>query len=89
MTMVALATISSGAAYQHGVQTAAQVMIVRPMVREMPGYQRNANVAAPTQPYAMFPGTKYEHLMLPITATKQKFGARTISSYPSSGTRGE
>jgi hypothetical protein len=46
-------------------------MIVCPMVREMPGYPRNADVAAPTQPYAMFPGTKYEHLMLPITATKQ------------------
>jgi hypothetical protein len=27
-------------------------------------------VADPTQPYVMFPGTKYEHLMLPVTAAK-------------------
>jgi hypothetical protein len=24
----------------------------------------------PTQPYVMYPDTKYEHLMLPVTAAK-------------------
>ena len=58
------------ASHQHWVQTGPHVMIVGPMVKEMPGYPRNADVADPTQPYAMFPGTKYEHLMLPVTAAK-------------------
>jgi hypothetical protein len=44
------------------------VMIVGSMVREMSGYPRSADVADPTQPYVMYPGTKYEHLMLPVTA---------------------
>jgi len=58
------------ASHQHWVQTGPHVMIVGPTVREMPGYPRNADVADPTQPYVMFPGTPYEHLMLPVTATK-------------------
>jgi len=58
------------ASHQHWEQTGPHVMIVGPMVREMPGYPRNADVADPTQPYAMFPGTKYEHLMLPVAAAK-------------------
>jgi hypothetical protein len=45
-------------------------MVVGPMVREMGGYSRSADVADPTQPYVMFSGTKYEHLMLPVTAGK-------------------
>jgi hypothetical protein len=55
---------------QHWVQTGPHVMIVGPMVREMGGYSRSVDVADPTQPYVMFPGTKYEHLMLPVTAAK-------------------
>jgi hypothetical protein len=58
------------AIYGHWVQTGPHVMIVGPMVREMPGYPRNADVSDPTQPYVMFPGTPYEHLMLPVTAGK-------------------
>jgi hypothetical protein len=58
------------ASHQHWVQTGPHVMIVGPMVREMPGYPRGADVADPNQPYVMFPGTKYEHLMLPVTAAK-------------------
>jgi hypothetical protein len=45
-------------------------MVVGPMVREMGGYSRSADVADPTQPYAMFSGTKYEPLMFPVTARK-------------------
>ena len=56
--------------HQHWVQTGAHVMIVGPLVREMPGYPRSADVADPTQPYVMFPGTPYEHLMLPVAAAK-------------------
>jgi len=40
------------------------------MVREMSGYPRSVDVADPTQPYVMFPGTKYEHLMLPMASAK-------------------
>jgi hypothetical protein len=58
------------ASHQHWVQTGPHVMIVGPTVREMVGYPRNADVPDPTQPYVMFPGTPYEHLMLPVTATK-------------------
>jgi hypothetical protein len=49
----------------HWVQTGPHVMIVGPRVREMSGYPRTADVADPNQPYVMFPGTPYEHLMLP------------------------
>jgi len=50
---------------QHWVQTGPHVMIVGPRVREMMGYPRNVDVADANQPYVMFPGTPYEHLMLP------------------------
>jgi hypothetical protein len=56
--------------HQHWVQTGPHVMIVGPMVREMSGYPRSADVADPTQPYVMYPGTKYEYLMLPVIAAK-------------------
>jgi hypothetical protein len=59
-----------GASHQHWVQTGPHVMIVGPMVREMPGYPRAADVSDPTQPYVMFPGTPYEHLMPPVAAAK-------------------
>jgi hypothetical protein len=49
----------------HWVQTGPHVMIVGPRVQEMVGYPRTADVADPSQPYVMFPGTPYEHLMLP------------------------
>jgi hypothetical protein len=51
--------------HQHWVQTGPHVMIVGPTVQEMPGYSRATDVADPTQPYVMYPGTPYEHLMLP------------------------
>jgi hypothetical protein len=56
------------ASHQHWVQTGPHVMIVGPTVREMVGYPRSADVADPTQPYVMFLGTPYEHLMLPVAA---------------------
>jgi hypothetical protein len=49
----------------HWVQTGPHVMIVGPRVREMMGYPRSLDVADPSQPYVMYPGTPYEHLMLP------------------------
>lgn len=55
------------ASHQHWVQTGPHVMIVGPSVKDMPGYSRATDVADATQPYAMFPGTPYEHLMLPVT----------------------
>lgn len=57
---------SQRASHQHWVQTGPHVMIVGPMVKEMGGYPRNADVADASQPYVMFPGTPYEHLMLPV-----------------------
>ena len=58
------------ASHQHWVQTGPHVMIVGPSVKEVGGYPRNADVADATQPYVMWPGTKYEHLMLPVAAAK-------------------
>jgi hypothetical protein len=58
------------ASHQHWVQTGPHVMIVGPLVKEMPGYSRTADVADASQPNAMFPGTPYEHLMLPVTADR-------------------
>jgi hypothetical protein len=58
------------ASHQHWVQTGPHVMIVGPTVKEMGGYPRNVDVADAAQPYVMWPGTKYEHLMLPVTAAK-------------------
>jgi hypothetical protein len=49
----------------HWVQTGPHVMVVGPRVREMLGYPRTLDVADAAQPYVMFPGTSYEHLMLP------------------------
>jgi hypothetical protein len=49
----------------HWVQTGPHVMIVGPRVREMVGYPKGLDVADANQPYVMFPGTPYEHLMLP------------------------
>ena len=53
--------------HQHWVQTGPHVMVVGPMVKEMPGYARSADVADATQPYVMRPGEPNEHLMLPVT----------------------
>jgi hypothetical protein len=50
---------------KHWVQTGPHVMVVGPRVREMAGYPRTLDVADPNQPYVMFPGTPWEHLMLP------------------------
>ena len=54
--------------HQHWVQTGPHVMIVGPAVKDMPGYSRAVDVKDPTQPYSMYPGTAYEHLMLPVTS---------------------
>jgi hypothetical protein len=56
--------------HQHWVQTGPHVMIVGPTVREMAGYSRAVDVPDPSQPYVMWPGTRYEHLMLPVSAPK-------------------
>jgi len=52
--------------HEHWVQTGPHVMIVGPMVKDMPGYSRSVDVVDATQPYSMYPGTPYEHLMLPV-----------------------
>lgn len=56
--------------HEHWVQTGPHVMIMGPAVREMGGYPRNVDVPDPMQPYVMYPGTPYEHLMLPVAAAK-------------------
>ena len=40
-------------------------MIVGPAAKTMVGYLRTAD-ADPTKPYVMWPGSPYEHLMLPV-----------------------
>jgi hypothetical protein len=49
----------------HWVQTGSHVMIVGAAVKQMTGYPRTAE-ADPTKPYVMWPGTPYEHLMIPV-----------------------
>jgi hypothetical protein len=55
---------SAGAAPSLGADQSSRHGFVGPRVREMIGYRRNLDVADPSQPYVMFPGTAYEHLML-------------------------
>jgi hypothetical protein len=48
------------------IQTGSHVMIVGAEARTMmQGYPRDAK-ADPSKPYVMWPGTPYEHLMLPV-----------------------
>ena len=49
----------------HWVKTGPHVMIVGAGVKAMTGYSRTAD-ANPKEPYVMWPGTPYEHLMLPV-----------------------
>jgi hypothetical protein len=51
----------------HWIRTGAHVMIVGPPAKTMAGYPRTED-PDPTKPYVMFPGTPYEHLMLPTCA---------------------
>jgi len=50
----------------HWVQTGPHVMIVGKAAREMVGLYPKTMDPDPSQPYVMFPGTPYEHLMLPV-----------------------
>jgi hypothetical protein len=54
-------------AHEHWVVTGPHVMVVGKAAREMAQlYPHDADANA-MQPFVMFPGTKYEHLMLPVT----------------------
>ena len=47
------------------IKTGSHVMIVGSGAKMLQGYPRSAK-PDPTQPYVMWPGTLYEHLMLPV-----------------------
>jgi hypothetical protein len=47
------------------IKTGSHVMIVGSGAKMLDGYPRTAK-ADPTKPYVMWPGTPYEHLMLPV-----------------------
>src|SRR5271167_1100218 len=49
----------------HWVETGSNVMIVDAAAKAMKGYPRTAD-ADPTKPYVMWPGSPYEHLMIPV-----------------------
>jgi hypothetical protein len=49
----------------HWIETGSHVMIVGAAAPAMVGYPKTAD-ADPTKPYVMWPGTPYEHLMLPV-----------------------
>jgi hypothetical protein len=49
----------------HWIATGSHVMIVGVAAKDMKGYPRTAG-ADPTKPYVMWPGTPYEHLMIPV-----------------------
>ncbi len=49
----------------HWIETGSHVMVVGAAVKSMVGYPRSAD-PDPTKPYVMWPGTPYEHLMIPV-----------------------
>jgi hypothetical protein len=49
----------------HWIKTGAHVMIVGSPAKTMTGYPRTED-PDPTKPYVMWPGSPYEHLMLPV-----------------------
>ena len=49
----------------HWLQTGSHVMIVGAAASTMAGHPRTAD-ADPTKPYVMWPGSPYEHLMIPV-----------------------
>jgi hypothetical protein len=49
----------------HWVETGSHVMIVGAAAKTRQGYPRTAD-ADPTKPYVMWPGSPYEHLMIPV-----------------------
>ena len=56
---------TSKTADNHWIQTGSHVMIVGPAAQAMAGYPKTAD-ADPTKPYVMWPGSPYEHLMIPV-----------------------
>jgi hypothetical protein len=48
----------------HWVKTGPHVMIVGPAVKTMAGYPRGKD-ADPTKAYVLWPGSPFEHLMIP------------------------
>jgi hypothetical protein len=54
----------------HWVQTGPHVMIVGAAAREMANHYPGTMDPDPSQAYVMFPGTPYEHLMLPASPAK-------------------
>ena len=53
----------------HWVKTGPHVMVVGSGVKKMAGFPRRPD-PDPTKPYVMWPGTPYEHLMLPVNPAK-------------------
>jgi hypothetical protein len=49
----------------HWIQTGSHVMIVGAAAATMEGYPRTPD-PDPTKPYVMWPGSPYEHLMIPV-----------------------
>jgi hypothetical protein len=54
----------------HWVQTGPHVMLVGAAAREMANLYPRALDPDPSQAYVMYPGTLYEHLMIPVSPTK-------------------
>lgn len=52
--------------HTHWVETGPHVMIVGRAAQEMAESYQHVVDADPTQPYVMFPGHKYQHLMIPM-----------------------
>ena len=49
----------------HWIETGSHVMVVGAAAKAMTGYQKVSD-PDPTKPYVMWPGTPYEHLMIPV-----------------------
>jgi hypothetical protein len=66
----------------HWIETGSHVMVVGAAARTMAGYQTTAD-PDPTKPYVMWPGSPYEHLIIPV---KWGTGSSPIASTRSSVT---
>jgi hypothetical protein len=62
--------------HKHWVQTGPHVMIVGLAAPEMLSpYPRDLDIKDPTQPFVMFPGKPYEHLMIPVHSQELTTGS--------------
>jgi hypothetical protein len=71
--------------HSHWVETGPHVMIVGRAAQELAGSYQHVVDPDPSQPYVMFPGNKYQHLMIPMDMGSAQLttGSTTSTTSPS------